>query len=325
MGPPSRRISTRPRAASASRPVAQVDGPHDLDAALAERARRVGRDGAGEEDGGHLVRRGDEPRVERQVAAAADDDAYRVGTLGVAHREEWVVAARRTGPDHDGVGRGAHGVHQAAAGRRGDPAGVAAGRGDLAVERDGRLEGDERQAFADEARERFVQLLAERVQRSRRRSRPRCRRRAGRRCRARRRPGWGRRRRPPRGRRRRRRSSRCRGRCGRSGSTARGSRRGWRPAPVRRPARGRRPRRAACPVRGGSPRPRARRRPRRPPRRGGWGAPAAGPGGRAAERVRAVRRQSYKNPGAHRLQGSCDYTSAVFFHPDSDRRPRNLT
>ena len=119
--------------------------------------------GAGEEDGGHLVRRGDEPRLGRQVAAAADDDAYRVGTLGVAHREERVVAARRTGPHHDGVGRGAHGVHQAAAGRRGDPAGVAAGRGDLAVERDRRLEGDERQAFADEARERFVQPLAERV------------------------------------------------------------------------------------------------------------------------------------------------------------------
>jgi hypothetical protein len=55
-------------------------------------------------------------------------------------------------------------VHQAAAGGRGDPAGVAAGRGHLAVERHRRLEGDERQTLADEARERFVQLLAEPVQ-----------------------------------------------------------------------------------------------------------------------------------------------------------------
>ena len=103
-------------------------------------------------------------RRDGQVARATHDDADRVGALGVAHGEQRIVAPRRGGADHHGVGGGAHAVDLATALRRGNPAGLTAGRRDLAVERHGRLEGDERQAAADVARERLVQLLAERMQ-----------------------------------------------------------------------------------------------------------------------------------------------------------------
>ena len=140
-------MSSRPRSARAARPALRPPRAHlhGVDAARRQQATRRVVEALREHDGRRLAGRRQDLGLGRQLAARAHDDPHRVPALGEAHVQLGVVAAHGAGADHDGVGHGAQLVHGAPAGQTRDPLACAAGARHLAVQRHGRLVGDQRQ------------------------------------------------------------------------------------------------------------------------------------------------------------------------------------
>jgi len=112
----------------------------------------------GDDDRPHLVGRSQQLGRRRQITAPRHDHACRVAALTEPDRKLGVVAPHRAGAHHHRIGRGAQLVHGPPAVGAADPARVAAGRRDLAVERDGGLVGDQRQTGVVILEERRVLL-----------------------------------------------------------------------------------------------------------------------------------------------------------------------
>ncbi len=106
------------------------------------------------------MRSGDDAGDERHAQPAIDDDADRTPALEPADPagEQRIVGHDGIAADHDGVVRRAQQVRAGARRFAGDPAALAGGRGDAAVERGRELQGDERPAVPQAREEAGIDL-----------------------------------------------------------------------------------------------------------------------------------------------------------------------
>ncbi len=96
----------------------------------------------------HRAGRAPKAAVRTVAQMAVDHDADGLARRAhVAHRQVWVIGARRAGTNHDRVMPHPHGVHRAARLRPGDPAAFAACCRDTPVDGGGKLQRDEGQAL----------------------------------------------------------------------------------------------------------------------------------------------------------------------------------
>ena len=165
VGPPSTSrswISRRPSSSSAAssrargvRPGATITSAPARSSASRWAEARLGR---ADHDQRRLVDRADQGGVEGQPRVGVEDDPGGLSRGPVEPGgEQRVVGERGADADRDGVALGAPAVDQLAALDARDPAGVAGGRGDAAVERHRRLVGHQRAAGASALAEGLVE------------------------------------------------------------------------------------------------------------------------------------------------------------------------